>query len=75
MRQRDRRKAQALAFLRLRHCASTFEIGSAAVQGERWSASKLTWKAKEQIGTAIAVTLTRRGVLRPTRGNQFTLVA
>lgn len=74
MRQRDRREAQALAFLRNRPCASALEIGAAAVDGEPWAASRKTWPAKAGIGLSMAVAFTKRGIVRPTRENKFTVV-
>lgn len=76
MRQRDRREAQAIAYLRrLNRCASVLEIGEAALRGEKWAASPKTWKAKAAIGLDIAVALTRRGLLRPTAENEFEIAA
>lgn len=74
-RQRHIREAKALAYLRTHRRASVLEIGAAAVHGEAWSRSRKTWRAKEQIGLSIAVTLTRDGSIKPTWGNRFELIA
>jgi predicted DNA-binding transcriptional regulator AlpA len=71
-RHRDRREAQALAYLRRRGCASALEIGNAAVQGESRS-RQISQHGKESIGLSIAVALVRRGIIQTTRGNQFRL--
>ena len=73
-RQRDRREAQALAFVRRNDCASALEIGAAAVRGESRGGA-MSWKGKEAIGLAVAIALTRRGILRATRGNMFKVVS
>lgn len=71
-RQRHHREAKAVAFLRVRPCASALEIGNAATAGEGKS-RRMTWQAKEAIGLAIASRLVERGYARATRGNLFTL--
>lgn len=70
---RAAREQKALAYLRQRGRASAFEIGAAAVHGERWANNKL-WHAKEAIGLSIAVALARDGTVRPTRRNEFEIV-
>lgn len=70
-RQRHRRHARALAFLRTRNQASALEIGAAAVRGEPWAASPKVWKAVESIGLALAIELVNAGQAQATRSNQF----
>ena len=35
----------------------------------------MSWKGKEAISLAVAIALTRRGILRATRGNMFKVVS
>src|SRR3974390_2892798 len=73
-RQRDKRIARALTRLQqLRRPATAFEIGTAAIEGER-RAKCITRDGREQIGMAIAVALARRGLLAATPDNQFLLI-
>jgi hypothetical protein len=75
MTQRDRRESLALSFLRcLGRSASAFEIGAAAVRGERWATSPRTMRAKQEIGLQIAFKLLKRGLVRATRSNEFVAV-
>jgi hypothetical protein len=69
-RQRDKRMARALARLQqLRRPVTAFEIGTAAVEGER-RAKRIT-RAGDR---TIAVALARRGLLAVMPNNQFLLI-
>jgi hypothetical protein len=68
------REAKALAFLRRHNLASAIDIGNAAVAGEE-RADRIPMRGRESIGLSIAVALTRRGIVRPTKGNMFKIAA
>jgi hypothetical protein len=73
---RHDRQAKALAYLRscgARGSATALEIGAAAVHGESW-AHRGGRTPKERIGLSIAVALSRRGVVEPTRDNRFRVI-
>ena len=67
---RDRREAKALAYIRRHGRASAIEIGTAAVAGES-RARCIPMRGRESIGLSIAVALSRRGFIQPTRENTF----
>ena len=52
-RRRHERESKAFHFLRQRTDASAFEIGAAAIRGER-CAQRIGWRGKAAIGLAIA---------------------
>jgi hypothetical protein len=72
-RHRDVREAKAFAYLQRHPYASAFELGNAAVAGEKRS-SKMSRQGKEAIGISIAVHLMRCKKLGVTRRNDFRLV-
>ena len=55
-------------------CASALEIGAAAVRGESRGRA-MSWKGKEAIGLAVAIALTRRGILRGNPRKSIKIVA
>ena len=64
------REAKALAYIRRNGRASALEIGTAAVAGES-RARRIPWRGRASIGLNIAVALSRRGLIQPTRENTF----
>ena len=73
MKQRQDRERKALAMMRARETVSALDIGGAAVAGER-RAKHIPMSGRQAIGLQIAVALVRRGLARPTAGNNFRLV-